>query len=68
MTFRTVTETMRVYYYARERLLALLSGFFSALALLLAALGLCGVTSFAVGRQRTEIGIPHGTGRRSVKG
>jgi ABC-type antimicrobial peptide transport system permease subunit len=56
MTFRTVTETLSVYY-VRERLLALLSAFFGALALLLAALGLYGVTSFAVGRQRTEIGI-----------
>jgi putative ABC transport system permease protein len=42
---------------AQERMVAWLSGFFGALALLLAGLGLYGVTSYAVTRQRTEIGI-----------
>jgi putative ABC transport system permease protein len=41
----------------QERLLAALSGFFAGLALLLAALGLYGVTAYAAGRRRTEIGI-----------
>jgi len=41
----------------QERLVAMLSGFFGALALLLAALGLYGVTSYSVNRQRSEIGI-----------
>ena len=41
----------------QERLVAMLSGFFGALALLLAGLGLYGVTAYAVSRRRTEIGI-----------
>ena len=42
---------------ARERLLAVLAGFFGGLALLLAMLGLYGVLSYNVVRQRNEIGI-----------
>jgi putative ABC transport system permease protein len=41
----------------RERLLAILSASFGALALLMAAVGLYGVTSYAVNLRRAEIGI-----------
>ena len=41
----------------RERLVAMLSGFFGLLALLLATLGLYGVMAFVVARRTGEIGI-----------
>jgi putative ABC transport system permease protein len=41
----------------QERILAMLSGFFGALALLLAGLGLYGMTWYAVSRRRSEIGV-----------
>ena len=42
---------------ARERLMAILSGFFGFLAALLAMVGLYGVISYVVARRRNEIGI-----------
>jgi ABC-type antimicrobial peptide transport system permease subunit len=42
---------------ARERLLAMLSGLFGALALLLAVVGLYGTMAYSVARRRNEIGI-----------
>ena len=40
-----------------DRLLAMLSGFFGVLALLLAGIGVFGVTAYAVNRRRAEIGL-----------
>jgi ABC-type antimicrobial peptide transport system permease subunit len=55
-TFRPLVDQINASL-TQERMIAMLSGFFGALALLLAALGLYGVTSYAVTQRRTEIGI-----------
>ena len=49
LTFRTMPDIVR-QSISLERALAILSGFFGAVSLLLAAIGLYGVTSYAVGR------------------
>ena len=56
LTFRPLTEQINASL-AQERILALLSGFFGGFAVLLASLGLFGVTAYSVSRRRREIGI-----------
>jgi putative ABC transport system permease protein len=56
LTFRTMSDSIDASL-TQERVVAMLSGFFGGLALLLAGLGLYGVTAYAVARRRTEIGI-----------
>ena len=56
LTFRLLSDQVNASL-TQERVVAILAGFFGALALLLAGLGLYGVTSYAVTRRRAEIGI-----------
>ena len=56
LTFRPLSDQVNASL-TQERIVAMLSGFFGGLALLLAGLGLYGVTSYAVTRRRAEIGI-----------
>ena len=54
--FRPMTDQINASL-TQERLIALLSAFFGTLALLLAGLGLYGMTAYAVSCRRAEIGI-----------
>jgi hypothetical protein len=56
LTFRPLSDQLGASL-RQERLVAMLAGFFGALALVLSGLGLYGVTAYAVGRRRAEIGI-----------
>jgi len=53
----SVLRTSVLHGLARERLMATLSGFYGALAAMLAMVGLYGITSYMVMRRRNEIGI-----------
>jgi predicted permease len=54
--FRPMTDQVSANV-VQERIVAMLSAFFGTLALLLAAFGLYGMSSYAVRRRRTELGI-----------
>jgi putative ABC transport system permease protein len=56
VTFRRLTQH-RDDRLTRERILAILAGGFGVLAVILAAVGLYGVTAYAVDRQRAEIAV-----------
>jgi len=56
VTFRSLEDQLNDSL-GRERVMATLAGFFGAVALVLAAIGLYGVTAYAVARRRLEIGI-----------
>jgi putative ABC transport system permease protein len=55
-SFRLLADIVSAAF-AQERLVAMLSGVFGALALGLAGIGLYGVSSYAVSQRRTEIGV-----------
>ena len=56
VTFRSLEQQVNDSL-SQERLVASIAGFFGALALLLAGLGLYGVAAYSVNRRRAEIGI-----------
>jgi putative ABC transport system permease protein len=56
LTFRSLSSQIDASL-TQERVLAQVAGFFGALALVLASLGLYGVTSYAVNRRRVEFGV-----------
>jgi predicted permease len=64
--FRALTDQVSSSL-TQERIVAMLSAFFGALALLLAGLGLYGMISYAVARRRAEIGVRLALGSTGAK-
>ena len=56
VTYRTLDDDIR-RSFQRERMMAILSGFFGALGAMIAMIGLYGVISYSVARRRNEIGV-----------
>jgi predicted permease len=65
LTFRSPADEIAASL-TQERVVAVLAGLFGVLAVGLAALGLYGVTAYAVARRRTEIGIRIAVGAGSI--
>jgi predicted permease len=69
---KTLPITMRTFQsqvsdaMAQERLLATLSAFFGVLGLLIAGVGLAGLTSYSITRRRAEMGIRSALGATSA--
>jgi len=56
LTFRTLADQVSAQF-AQERLVATMAAFFGVLALLLAAVGLYGLTAYATAQRRFELGV-----------
>jgi predicted permease len=66
LEFQTLTDRL-AGSISRERLLAVLSGLFGVVALLLANLGLYGVMAYSVARRTTELGVRQALGANRAR-